>query len=177
MNSLPANPLPANLQPDCAKCCGLCCIVPPFDADQGFGHDKPAHEPCRHLQADFRCSIHGQLAQSGYPGCAGFDCFGAGQRVTQELFGGSSWSAAPGIAREMFECYERLRPLHELMAMATFAIDRTADVTYREALREAVSRIDALCTREGRPDIVQIRHETIDLLRRALSDQEGSLSS
>ena len=84
-------------------------MVPPFDADQGFGHDKPAHEPCRHLQADFRCTIHGQLAQSGYPGCAGFDCFGAGQRVTQELFGGANWSSSPDIAREMFDCYERLR--------------------------------------------------------------------
>ena len=63
------------------------------------------------------------------------------------------------------------------MALATLAIDRTADVTHQDALRKAVSAIDVLCTREARPNIVQVRHETIDLLRRALSDQEGPLRS
>jgi len=143
-------------------------VAPPFDADQGFGHDKAAHEACRHLQADFRCGIHAHLAESGYPGCAGFDCFGAGQRVTQELFAGENWSKSPDIAVEMFECYERLRPVHELMALATLAIERTEDDAHRAALQEAVAAMDIQCTRDSRPDLARIRRETLDLLRRAL---------
>lgn len=165
--------LPASLQPDCARCCGLCCVVPAFDAEQGFGQDKAAHDPCRHLQPDFRCTIHGRLVENGYPGCAGFDCFGAGQRVTQDLFAGASWSQSPEVASEMFDCYERLRPLHELMALATMAVDRTSSAAHREALQQAITGIDAQCTRQGRPDLPRIRRETIDLLRQALAGQGG----
>jgi hypothetical protein len=171
------NPLPANLRPDCAACCALCCVAPPFDTDQGFGHDKPAHEPCRHLEPDFRCAIHSRLAESGYPGCAGFDCFGAGQRVTQELFGGASWSKSPDFAVEMFECYERLRPLHELMALATLAMDRTQDEALRLELRDAVAGIEVQCSRQSRPDVAQLRRSTVDLMRRALADQERPVRS
>jgi hypothetical protein len=152
-------------------------VAPPFDAAQGFGHDKPAHEPCRHLEPDFRCRIHGQLAQNGYPGCAGFDCFGAGQRVTQEFFGGANWSQSPDIAAGMFECYEGLRPLHELMALATLAMDRTQDEALRLELRDAVAGIDAQCSRQSRPDVAQLRRSTLDLMRRALADQERPVRS
>jgi len=152
-------------------------VAPPFDADQGFGHDKPAHEPCRHLQADFRCGIHGTLAESGYPGCAGFDCFGAGQRVTQELFAGVNWSTSPEIAVDMFECYEQLRPLHELMALATLAMDRTQDEALRVELRNAVAGIDASCSRQARPDMTQLRRATTELMRKALAGQERPVRS
>ena len=130
----------------------------------------------QHLQADIRCAIHG-LVEKGYPGCARLRLLRRRPARHAGTVRGCQLVASPDIAREMFECYERLRPLHELMAMATFALDRTADVAHREALREAVSRIDGLCTLEGRPDIVQVRHETIDLLRRALADQEKPVRS
>jgi hypothetical protein len=161
--------LPAKLRPDCANCCALCCVVPPFDADQGFGHDKAAREPCLHLQQDFRCGIYGRLAQQGYPGCVAFDCFGAGQRVTQDLFNGANWSQSPEIATEMFDSYERLRPLHELMAMAQLAAARTPDETQRQALHKVCSEIDALCTREARPNLAQLRRDTLTTLRAALA--------
>jgi hypothetical protein len=161
--------LPGKLRPDCVNCCGLCCVAPPFDADQGFGHDKAAREPCHHLQADFRCGIYAHLADKGYPGCVSFDCFGAGQRVTQELFGGANWSQSPEIAAQMFDSYERLRPLHELMAMAQLAVDRTRDESQRRALQDMVSGIDALCTRDARPNLAQLRRDTIAALRSALA--------
>jgi hypothetical protein len=161
--------LPAKLRPDCANCSGLCCVVPPFDADQGFGHDKAAREPCHHLQGDFRCGIYANLAEQGYPGCVSFDCFGAGQRVTQELFGGANWSQSPEIAAAMFDSYERLRPLHELMAMAQLAAGRTQDGAQQQALRQVVTEIDALCTRDARPDLARLRRDTIATLRSALA--------
>ncbi|MEO8308658.1 MAG: hypothetical protein ABI616_11540 [Pseudomonadota bacterium] len=161
--------LPEKLRPDCGNCCGLCCVVPPFDAEQGFGHDKLARQPCHHLQADFRCGIYGHLEEKGYPGCVAFDCFGAGQRVTQELFGGVNWSQSPEIATEIFDSYERLRPLHELMAMAQLAIGKTNDEAQLQALHKLISEIDALCTRDARPNLAQLRRETIATLRSALA--------
>jgi hypothetical protein len=144
-------------------------VAPPFDADQGFGHDKAAHEPCLHLQEDFRCGIYGNLADKGYPGCVAFDCFGAGQRVTQEFYGGANWSQSPEIAAQMFDSYERLRPLHELMAMAQLTVGRTHDAVQRQALQDVVAGIEALCTKDARPNLAQLRRDTIATLRSALT--------
>ena len=66
---------------DCNACAALCCIHLPFDAGADFAHDKPAGKPCRHLSGR-DCRLHGQLAEQGYPGCARYDCLGAGQRAT-----------------------------------------------------------------------------------------------
>lgn len=98
--------LPAHLKADCAACVGLCCVVPPFDAVQGFGFDKPAETPCRHLCADFRCGIHVGLMAQGFEGCVAFDCLGAGQRVTA-AFAGANWREQPGLAAPMFDAYRR----------------------------------------------------------------------
>jgi hypothetical protein len=107
----------SHLRADCGQCCALCCVAPSFEAEQGFGFSKPAHVACRHLQADFRCSIHAELHGLGFPACSTFDCFGAGQRVTQRLFGGKSWTDSPELAMRMFHAYSRYRALHELLAM------------------------------------------------------------
>lgn len=129
---------------DCSRCCGLCCVGPAFDAGQGFGFDKPAHTPCAHLRGDFRCGIHDGLRQRGFPACVTFDCYGAGQRVTQQLFGGKSWKSSPGLAPRMFEAYRRYRALHELLALLEVAIERVA-VREARPLRELSQSIDALC--------------------------------
>ncbi|HEY6453994.1 MAG TPA: hypothetical protein VIY90_01800 [Steroidobacteraceae bacterium] len=116
----------SQLHADCAKCCGLCCVAPAFDADQGFGFDKPAHTACRNLAADNCCVIHAQLRVRGFPACAAFDCHGAGQWVTQQLFGGRSWRTSPELAAQMFTLYGRVRVLHELMALLELAIGRVS---------------------------------------------------
>jgi hypothetical protein len=116
----------ARLKADCAKCCGLCCVAPAFDADQGFGFDKPAHTACRNLAADHRCAIHAELRLRGFPACATFDCYGAGQWVTQHLFGGKSWRTSPELAARMFTLYGRVRVLHELMLLLELAIGRVS---------------------------------------------------
>lgn len=116
----------SRLRADCAKCCGLCCVAPAFDADQGFGFDKPAHVACRNLDADHRCAIHDQLRVRGFPACAAFDCHGAGQWVTQQLFDGKSWRTSPELARQMFTVYGRVRVLHELMVLLELAMGRVS---------------------------------------------------
>ena len=96
---------PPVLRADCERCFGLCCVARPFSASADFALDKPAGQPCPHLQPDFRCGIHRELRRQGFPGCAVYDCFGAGQQVSQVTFGGRDWRQAPQAAKQMFEVF------------------------------------------------------------------------
>ncbi|MDO3704959.1 pentapeptide repeat-containing protein [Micromonospora sp. C28SCA-DRY-2] len=116
-------PSPAGeLRADCARCFGLCCVAPAFAASADFAVDKPAGQPCRHLGPDFRCGIHTELRERGFPGCTVFDCFGAGQQVAQVTFGGRDWRQAPETAARMFDTFAVMRPLHELLWYLTQAV-------------------------------------------------------
>jgi hypothetical protein len=170
----------AHLRADCAKCCGLCCIAPAFDANQGFGFDKPAQTPCANLRPDFRCVIHHQLHQQGFPACSAFDCHGAGQRVTQQLFAGKHWAAQPELAGQMFSAYYRYRILHELMALLEVALEH---VPPHEApqLRRLARHIDELC--ESGAAAVEtfrvdpLRNEVLSRLRAAIPGRSPGLGT
>ncbi|WP_448072674.1 aminotransferase class V-fold PLP-dependent enzyme [Georgenia yuyongxinii] len=112
----------SELRADCASCFGLCCVALPLTASADFAIDKAAGEPCRHLQRDFRCGIHSRLRQEGFPGCTVYDCFGAGQHVSQVTFGGRSWREDPGTAGQMFEVFPVVRQLHEMLVYLTEAL-------------------------------------------------------
>ena len=79
------------LSSDCARCFGLCCVLLPFSASAGFGVDKPSGRPCLNLLDDDSCRIHATLREDGWPGCTVFECFGAGQQVSQVTYAGRSW--------------------------------------------------------------------------------------
>ena len=104
-----------HLRADCANCVALCCVGPAFAASADFAIDKPAGVPCPNLQADGRCGLHDRLRDSGFPGCVVFDCFGAGQHVTQVTFGGRSWRESPELASAMFAVLPVMRQLHEIL--------------------------------------------------------------
>jgi Pentapeptide repeats (8 copies) len=104
-----------SLRADCARCSALCCVVPAFAASADFAIDKPAGQPCPNLRQDFGCSIHGSLRRRGFPGCSAYDCFGAGQQVTQVTFGGRDWRSAPELAGQIFAVFGIVRQLHELL--------------------------------------------------------------
>ena len=103
-----------SLRGDCAACQGLCCVGLAFDRSEWFGFDKPCDVPCPHLEPTNRCAIHAQLPAAGQAGCASYDCYGAGQRVSQALFAGASWRDDPRRARAMFSAFRRLKEVHEL---------------------------------------------------------------
>jgi hypothetical protein len=138
--------LPAHLQPDCAACCGLCCVALPFDATQGFGFDKAAHTPCQHLESHFRCGIHNDLTQRGFSGCVQYNCHGAGQ-ATMRLFNKVAWTDSLEHAERMFDIFSRLRPLHELMAMLSLALTH-AESAQKETLQNAFDQLGAACRNE-----------------------------
>lgn len=103
------------LKADCENCFGLCCVALPFAASSDFAIDKEGGTACQNLQPDFRCGIHSSLRQRGFRGCTVYDCFGAGQQVSQVTFGGSNWRKAPGSAKQMFEVFPIMWQLHELL--------------------------------------------------------------
>jgi hypothetical protein len=145
-------------------------VGPSFQAQQGFGFSKPAHTPCRHLQADFRCCIHADLISLGFPACSAFDCYGAGQRVTR-MFRGEPWTDSAQAAARVFQAYSRYRPLHELMAMLELALERVLPAD-AEALTRRLQALDALCA-SGEALAAQIapeslRGEVLSQIREAL---------
>jgi len=123
------------LRADCARCAALCCVGLAFDHSDFFAYDKPAGVACRHLGSNDRCGIHPQLEQRGFAGCVWFDCLGAGQRVTQELFEGRSWRDHPELSRSMFDAFRAMRLVHELLSLL-----RTASqfpLTFQQAEKQA----------------------------------------
>jgi len=136
--------LRASLRADCARCCGLCCVAPAFAASADFAIDKPAGQPCPHLRPDFRCGIHDQLRPRGFPGCATYDCFGAGQQVTHVTFGGNDWRRDPGTAERMFGVFAVMRQLHELLWYLAEALTLRQARPLRGELRRALDETERL---------------------------------
>ncbi len=133
-----------NLRADCERCFALCCIAPAFSASADFAINKNAGQPCPHLQADFRCGIHARLRQQGFRGCTVYDCFGAGQKVSQVTFGGQDWRQAPQTARQMFEVFAIMRNLHELLWYLTEALTLQASHPLHDELSLALSETERL---------------------------------
>jgi len=107
--------VPVDLRADCSSCFALCCTAFGFSRSADFPVDKPAGTPCDHLAADHSCTIHAHLRGRGFRGCLSFDCFGAGQSVSQHLFAGRSWREQPHVRHDMFATFAVLRHVHEML--------------------------------------------------------------
>ena len=161
----------SHLEPDCAHCFGLCCVALPFarsGGTAGFAFSKEAGTPCRHLTAGDACGIHDSLLPSGMGGCVAYECFGAGQHVSQVLYGGVSWRDAPGTAGEMFAVLGVVRRLHEMLVLLDQAAAAAPSATVA-ALRE---RVDAATT--GTPD--EVLDVELDRLAARVGDALGGAS-
>lgn len=142
-----------DLVADCGDCFGLCCVALPFAKSHDFAANKPAGTPCKNLRDDFRCGIHASLRDSGYPGCTVFDCFGAGQKVSQVTYEGVSWRERPGTAREMYDVFPVMRQLHELLWYLTDVLEMDRAAPVHAAARRARTGIERL-TRAGAADLL-----------------------
>jgi hypothetical protein len=133
-----------DLRPDCDRCFGLCCVAPAFAASEDFAIDKDAGQPCPNLLLEFRCAIHSTLLERGFRGCAVYDCFGAGQKVAQETFGGRDWRRNPDSAKQMFAAFMIMRQLHELLWYLAGAMELEPARSLREELGAALDEISRL---------------------------------
>jgi uncharacterized protein YjbI with pentapeptide repeats len=142
----------ADLRADCSHCVALCCVAPAFTQSSEFAIDKPAGVPCPHLADDHRCSIHDRLRPSGFAGCTAYDCFGAGQRLTQVTFAGLDRRRHPEAAAPVIAALPVLRGLHELLWYLQEArgLDRARSV--HADLDDSIARV-ARAARSG-PDTI-----------------------
>jgi hypothetical protein len=156
------------LTADCERCAALCCVAPAFAASADFAIDKPAGQPCPHLQPSWRCGIHSTLRERGFPGCAAYDCFGAGQHVVQETFAGRDWRDDPNLAREMFDVFARMRELHELLWHLHEA-ERLAPTGERDSLATARQATEQLARSDPKTilaaDLDAHRTQVLPMLR------------
>ncbi|KAA2317177.1 hypothetical protein DL237_00135 [Pseudooceanicola sediminis] len=134
-----------HLSADCSQCAALCCLALALDAGDSFAIDKPAGLPCPNL-AGHACSIHAELTEKGYPGCVAYDCLGAGQRVTQELFDGLSWRDAPKLAGPMITAFAGMRAIHQrlelLVAAATLPLSDSDEEIRKAHLGKLSDRLE-----------------------------------
>lgn len=164
-----AAPTLPRLEAECSQCFGLCCVALPFPRSADFPVDKAGGDPCRNLLADHRCGIHDRLLEGGWRGCVTFDCFGAGQQVSQVTFGGVSWRDAPATAPTMYAVLPVMRQLHEMLAHLLEAADLEPDPATAGVLADLVDEVGAATA--GDPDtllaldLVALRSRVGDLLR------------
>ncbi|BCJ96800.1 hypothetical protein acsn021_43690 [Anaerocolumna cellulosilytica] len=129
------------LKIDCSKCSGLCCTALFFSEMDGFPEDKAAGKPCINLQSDFRCKVHTELMKRNMKGCIGYDCFGAGQKVTEAIYN-SNWRTEPTKSQEMFNVFLVTFQIHQILYFL-------AEAKTIIPARELWSRLNALI-KEGR---------------------------
>jgi uncharacterized protein YjbI with pentapeptide repeats len=157
------------LRADCANCFALCCVALAFTRSADFAVDKKAGEPCRNLRTDFTCGIHQRLRPSGFSGCTVYDCFGAGQQVSQVTFGGVDWRQ--GDSLPMFDVFPVMRQLHELLWYLTETLTLAAARPVHKDVRRALSTVEGLT--QGSPaellelDVAAVRQDVNTLLLRA----------
>ena len=167
-------PLSSELEADCSNCFALCCNAFGFSRSADFPIDKPAGVPCPNLEPDHSCGIHRSLHARGFRGCAAFDCFGAGQAVSQRLFHGTEPDRDSQERRTMFAAFAVVRQLHEMLWHLAEARARTFDPDAARAalhLAELVARtargtIDALVRTD-----VNALHARVALALRQVSEE------
>lgn len=167
-----------HLQADCEQCFGLCCAALPFAASADFAVTKAAGVPCANLRDDFRCGIHDTLRDRGFKGCTVFDCFGAGQKVSQVTYRGVNWRKEPETAEKMFEVFPVMRQLHELLWYLNEALGLEAARPIHGAVRDALGETErltllgpdeilALNVGAHRAKVNQLLLQTSELVRKA----------
>ncbi|WP_188454677.1 pentapeptide repeat-containing protein [Virgibacillus oceani] len=132
------------LSADCESCFGLCCVALPYVKSADFAFNKNGGTPCRNLQSDFRCGIHKELRKKGFKGCAVYECFGAGQKVSQVTYGGNDWRNDSALAGEMFDVFPIMQQLHEMLYYLYEALHIDDTNPIQEDLQTAIDKTEDL---------------------------------
>ncbi|KQX70013.1 pentapeptide repeat-containing protein [Angustibacter sp. Root456] len=138
-----------SLRPDCSACTALCCVATVFTVSTDFPIEKPAGTPCPNLREDYQCGVHDRLRPLGFRGCSVFDCFGAGQHLTQHTLPGHDWRD-PQQAATVFAVFSVLRGLHELLwhlRQATASVDSSdAPSALRARVESSTADVERLAS-------------------------------
>ncbi|NRG29099.1 pentapeptide repeat-containing protein [Bacillus circulans] len=122
------------LKSDCQNCFGLCCVALPYGESADFPFNKESGIPCRNLCSDNACSIHDKLRKTGFRGCVSYECFGAGQHVSQTIYKGKDWRSGKH-AEEMFLIFPLVQQLHEMLWYLNQALTLKETASFRDKLQ------------------------------------------
>lgn len=171
-------PLPVEapeLNADCSRCAGLCCVLLPLRRSTDFAADKQAGRPCGHLDPADRCGIHDGLRERGWAGCASYDCFGAGQLLTERTYAGRHWRDADGEAlAEMGQVLTVVRQLHEMLAHLAEVERRSPDPGARRLAAELVELSHGQPADVLAVDLPAVRRRVSPVLRAATGRLHGT---
>lgn len=170
-----------SLQADCANCFGLCCTALHIVASSDFVIDKPAGVPCPNLQSDFRCQIHSELRGKGYKGCTVFDCFGAGQQVSQITFNGQDWRESKQVAEKMFSVFPVMVQLYEMLAFVTEALSYKVPQDLQKELTYQLNELESLTNLEAENllslNIMELRMPVNELLSKTSTHIRSTITN
>jgi uncharacterized protein YjbI with pentapeptide repeats len=144
---------------DCEKCFGLCCVALPYAKSADFAFNKDGGTPCRNLQADYRCGIHKDLRNNGFRGCTVYECFGAGQKISQVTYNGEDWRDNPTIAKEMFDVFPIMQQLHEMLYYLNEALSLDDAQPINKDLKKLVAETERL-TRQDPKSLLDLHVPT-----------------
>lgn len=147
-----------SLKTNCSQCSGLCCTALFFSEMDGFPENKQAGKPCLNLQKNFRCKIHGELEKRKMKGCIGYDCFGAGQQVTQSIYSGKTWQNTPGQAKEIFDVYIAVFQLYQIRYFLLEAMAILPAKVLRNNIKPLIEENEIICNSKPQ-DIVKFNIE------------------
>jgi len=128
-----------DLTPDCSACAALCCVVFAFDRSESFAIDKAAGEICPNLDDCGNCGVFEDRDRLGFRGCISYDCHGAGQVVTQDVFKGRSWRDDAALTERMGAALSVLRQIHEQLLLLETAEKLGLEPAERERLADLKS--------------------------------------
>ncbi|MFB3162635.1 pentapeptide repeat-containing protein [Neobacillus sp. 179-J 1A1 HS] len=141
-----------HLRADCENCFGLCCVALPYATSADFAFDKDGGTPCRNLQSNFLCGIHTDLRNKGFRGCSVYECFGAGQKVSQITYNGMDWRTNKDVAQEMFDVYPIMQQLHEMLWYLNEALTIDAAKSIYKELQYCLVETEELTGKS--PDVI-----------------------
>lgn len=170
-----------HMKSDCSKCSGLCCTALFFSKMDGFPNDKASGQPCVNLLKDYRCKIHSQLEKQKMKGCIGYDCFGAGQHVTQAIYQGKAWNELPNQATEIFDVFIMVFQLYQIRYYLIEAMTLIPAQPLKESIQCLIDENIKMC--HYRPDSIlsldleQYRHKSNNILKQVCRLLQQSIHS
>lgn len=159
---------------DCKKCSGLCCVALFCSKMDGFPEDKQADVPCKYLQTDFKCEIHTQLSKKNMKGCLTYECFGAGQKVTQLYSSEGNWSTNPYKRKEIYKMFLIITQLHQMSWYLIEAIQLNLSPEFNKEILVLIQENEDIVKQEAsellKYDLSDYRERTNQVLKRVCEE-------
>jgi uncharacterized protein YjbI with pentapeptide repeats len=153
----------SELKSDCKNCFGLCCVALPFGKSTDFQINKDGGDPCRNLCSNNLCSIHDSLREKGFRGCVSYECFGAGQHVSQSIYNGKDWRKDLSHAKEMFAVFPLVQQLNEMLWYLKQALTLKETQSFQASLQNVYDDTVALTIKKPNEilDLDIVAHRSI----------------